>query len=240
MRRQKAIETGRDRLALAKDAGLGRVSLLSVLTGMLVAYGAFVLVAAIAAGILNALGIDPAVFTTNDWREVGVGGGIAVALVLFLSYLFGGYVAGRMARRAGAVNGLFVFLFGVVVAAAVGAAIGTQADTDSILDNLRSLGVPTSGSEWRAIGTVAGLGSLLAMLLGSILGGASGDRWHGKLVARALDPTVGPDAERPDTAGRREPEVDLRDRPSPAVATGESEAKAAPGASADDSRRVSS
>lgn len=239
MRREKAIETGRDRLALAKDAGLGRVSLLSVLTGMLVAYGAFVLVAAIAAGILNAAGIDTAAFTTNDWREVGVGGGIAVALVLFLSYLFGGYVAGRMARRAGAVNGLFVFLFGVVVAAAVGAAIGTQADTDNILDNLRSLGVPTSGSEWQAIGSVAGAGSLLGMLLGSVLGGVSGERWHGKLVARALDPTVGPGAVTPETGDRREPEVDLRDRPAPAVTTGESEARGGTGATTDDGRRIS-
>lgn len=204
---RKTPETPRDRMALVQEAGLGKVSMASVLAGMLVAYGAFALLGAMTAGILNAAGIDTTALTTNDWRRLGVGGGIAAALVLLVSYLFGGYVAGRMARRAGALNGLAVFLFGLLVAVAVGAAISTQTDADNIVDNLRTLGVPTSGSEYGAIGTVAGIGSLLAMLLGSVLGGLAGERWHGKLLARALDPTVGPERaateEAADAEGRR-------------------------------------
>jgi hypothetical protein len=42
------------------------------------------------------------------------------------------------------------------------------------------------------------------MLVGSILGGVSGERWHGKLVARALDPTIGPEHEVAPTEVRSE------------------------------------
>ena len=192
MRRSRAVESRRDRMELATEAGYPKVSLGSVLAGVLVAYGAFAILAAIAGGILNAAGVDTRSLSTNDWREYGIATGAAAAISLFLSYLFGGYVAGRMARRAGALNGALVFLFGILLVAGVAAAIGSQADGDAVLSNLRSMGVPTSGEEYAAIGTFAGLGAIVAMLVGSILGGLSGERWHGKLVARALDPTVGP------------------------------------------------
>jgi hypothetical protein len=178
---------------LATEAGYPKVSLGSVLAGVLVAYGAFAIIAAIAGGILTAAGVDTGSLSSNDWREYSIVSGAAAALSLFLSYLFGGYVAGRMARRAGALNGALVFLFGILLVAGVAAAIGTQADSDAVMSNLRSMGVPTSGDEYAAIGTFAGLGAIVAMLLGSLVGGISGERWHGKLVARALDPTIGPE-----------------------------------------------
>lgn len=192
MRRSRAVESRRDRMELATEAGYSKVSLGSVLAGVLVAYGAFAILAAIAGGILNAVGVDTRSLSTNDWREYGIVTGAAAAISLFLAYLFGGYVAGRMARRAGALNGALVFLFGILLVAGVAAAIGSQADGDAVLSNLRSMGVPTSGEEYAAVGTFAGLGAIIAMLVGALLGGVSGERWHGKLVTRALDPTVGP------------------------------------------------
>lgn len=193
MRRQRTVENRRDRMELATEAGYPKVSFVSVLAGVLVAYGAFAIIAGITGAVLNGLGVDTDALSDNDWRQLGIGTGIAVAASLFLSYLFGGYVAGRMARRGGAMNGLLVFVLGILLAVGVGAAIGTQADGDALLGNLRSIGVPTTGEEYSAIGTVAGLGALAAMLIGAILGGIAGERWHGKLLARALDPTVGPD-----------------------------------------------
>jgi hypothetical protein len=180
-------------MELATDAGYPKVSLGSVLAGVLVAYGAFAVIAAIAGGILTAFGMDVHSLSSNDWREYGVASGAAAALSLFLSYLFGGYVAGRMARRAGALNGALVFLFSLLLVAGVAAAIGTQAGSDAVMSNLRSMGVPTSGSEYAALGTFAGLAAIIAMLLGSVLGGVQGERWHGKLLTRALDPSVGPE-----------------------------------------------
>ena len=180
-------------MELATEAGYPKVSLGSVLAGVLVAYGAFAIIAAIAGGVLTAMGVETESLSSNDWREFSIVSGAVAALSLFLSYLFGGYVAGRMARRAGALNGALVFLFGILLVAGVAAAVGWQADADAVTSNLRSMGVPTSGDEYAAIGTFAGLGAIVAMLIGSILGGISGERWHGKLVARALDPTIGPE-----------------------------------------------
>ncbi|HEX2064364.1 MAG TPA: hypothetical protein VHE80_08080, partial [Acidimicrobiales bacterium] len=126
--------------------------------------------------------------------------------VLLLCYLLGGYVAGRMARRAGATNGFLVFVLGVVVAVGVTGLVNVFTDGDDILANLRNVGVPTSGDEWGDVGTVAGIGSLVAMLVGAVFGGSLGERWHGKLVTRALDPGIGPAAE------ARQAEIDARER----------------------------
>jgi hypothetical protein len=189
-------------MELAHDAGLGRLSLTSILAGMLCAFGSFAVLAAIAGGILTAMGVNDTADISGDWRDVGVGTTVVLAVVLFCSYLFGGYVAGRMARRAGLLNGLLVFALSLLVAAGIGAAVGTQADTEMIMDNLRSVGIPTSADEWAAIGTIAGVVALASMLLGSLVGGTLGERWHGKLLTRAMDPSVG------DTAR----DVDLRDR----------------------------
>jgi hypothetical protein len=184
------VESRRDRAELVADAGMGRVSFGSVLAGTLVAYGAFAVLVAIAAAVVKAMDVNTDL-STREWRQLGVGGGIAVALVLFLSYFYGGYVAGRMARRGGAMNGVMVFFVGLVIAVGVAGLANVFTDADSILRNLRSVGIPTSWNEWRDIGTVAGIGSLVAMFAGSLLGGVRGERWHGKLLARAFDPEVG-------------------------------------------------
>lgn len=195
MRGTTAVETGKDRKVLARDAGMGQVSLISILAGTLVAFATFALLLAVAAGILAAVGVDTAALTSNDWERLGIGGGIVAALVLFLSYFFGGYISGRMARRAGALNGGLVFLTAILIGLVIAVVVGSQADTEAVARDLRVLGVPTSGSEYGDIGTVAGIAAIVAMLLGAILGGLAGERWHGKLAARALSPDVGPEAQ---------------------------------------------
>jgi hypothetical protein len=181
-----AVETRHDRTALAADAGLGRISFGSVLAGTLVAYGAFAVLVAIAAAVMKGGGFD-ADLSADEWRDLGVGGGIALGLVVFLAYFYGGYVAGRMARRSGAMNGLMVFFMGIVVAVGVAGVANLFTDTEDIVANLRRVGVPTTLEEWGDVGTVAGIASLAAMLLGSLIGGMKGERWHGKLAAKAAE-----------------------------------------------------
>lgn len=193
MRRTNAAESGSDRVALAKDAGMGRISLFGVLAGTLVAYGAFLVLAAVVAAVANALNVSDDVATLN-WEELGVTSGLIVAAVLFLSYLFGGYVAGRMARRAGALNGFLVFVLGVLVVVVVSLLVNLATNGDDVVRNFRTAGIPTSGEEWGNAGTVAGIASLVALVLGPVLGGILGERWHAKLVRRAVDPTVGVEA----------------------------------------------
>jgi hypothetical protein len=195
------IETGRDRAALTRQAGIGKLSFISVLAGVLVAYGAFAVLVALAGAAAAALGLTSDL-SANNWAELGVGSAIVAAAVLVVAYLFGGYVAGRMARRAGLLHGLGVFILALVIVALVAAVTATQADTSAIRGNLRSLGIPTTGAEWSDIGTLAGIGSLAAMLVGAVLGGMLGERWHTKLTRRAASPKYGPGREQPATDDR--------------------------------------
>ncbi|MBW3580746.1 MAG: YrzE family protein [Actinobacteria bacterium] len=192
--RTKAVETGRDRKRFARAAGMGQVSLISVLAGTLVAFASFAILLAIVAGVLSAVGIDTEGLTSNDYRELGIGAAVVAGLVLFLSYFFGGYIAGRLARRAGALNGGLVLVVALLIGAVVALVVGTQGDTEALASDLRVIGVPTSGEDYASVATIAGILALVAMLAGSVLGGLTGERWHGKLTSRAFSPDVGPEA----------------------------------------------
>ena len=188
------VENRQDRLTLVEDAGWARLSATSVAAGILVGYGAFVLLAGLTAAVLGALDVDVDL-TGADLGRTGTFGGIVLGLVLFVSWYFGSYCAGRMARRAGVTHGVVVFFIGVLVAVAAGAAVEALGATDDVVAELERLGVPTTAAQWSDIGTVAGIASLVGMLVGCLLGGAAGERWHAKLLARALDPGVGPEAQ---------------------------------------------
>jgi uncharacterized membrane protein len=195
------VETGRDRAALTREAGIGKLSFISVLAGVLVAYGAFAVLAALAAAAAAAIGLNTDL-SANNWAELGVGSAIVAAVVLLLAYLFGGYVAGRMARRAGLLHGVGVFILALVIVALIAVIAATQTDVSAIRGNLRSLGIPTTGAEWGNVGTLAGIGSLVAMLVGALLGGMLGERWHTKLTRRAASSKYGPGGEQPTTDDR--------------------------------------
>jgi hypothetical protein len=96
----------------------------------------------------------------------------------------------------------------------VAAIAASQTDTDALQANLRNLGIPTTGTEWGKVGTVAGIGSLAAMLAGALLGGVLGERWHTKLTRRAGSDKYGPDrADQPAERDRgREAAEDQRRR----------------------------
>ncbi|HEX2119670.1 MAG TPA: TIGR04086 family membrane protein [Acidimicrobiales bacterium] len=218
MRSRTMRETARERRELAADAGFGPFSFTSVLAGVLVGYGAFAVLAGIAAAVLGAVGDDTDL--TGNWEALGTTGGLVVAGLLFLSYLLGGYVAGRMARRNGIAHGFGVLVLGLVIAGVVAALVRESGGVDTMTDNLRSFGIPTTAEEWGDAGTVAGIASLVAMLAGSLLGGALGERWHARLFARAADPNVGAQA-----AASREAE-EARTRANLALARSEGRARA--------------
>ena len=94
-----------------------------------------------------------------------------MAGLLFLSYLFGGYVAGRMARRNGLAHGAGVLVLGLIVVVAPSPRWpGSATDPDTVAGNLRSLGIPTTADEYGQAGTVAGIASLVALVVGSLAG----------------------------------------------------------------------
>jgi hypothetical protein len=173
--------------------GYAAFSLGAVLAGCIVAAGTFGLLLAITSGVLAAVGVDTGTLNPDDWRQIGIGSGIAACVAMFFAYLFGGYVAGRMARRRGALHGFLVFVVNTIAAAAVAGVAGWGLGTSSVMDAMRRNGIPTGWDAWRDVAPWVAAGSLLAMLLGSVVGGRGGERWHRRVAAPA------------------EAEIDLRD-----------------------------
>ena len=168
--------------------------------GVFAAYGALGVCVGILAAVLHPLGVDANDLTTDDWKRLGLGAGVVLAVALLGSYAFGGYTAGRMARRAGLRHGVLVFAIGVAVLVVVAGIAQLEQATSAVRDRLESLGAPTGTSTWLGVGSLTGVIALVGMLVGSLLGGVRGERWHQRLVARALDPDVGPDADLADEA----------------------------------------
>src|SRR5215210_2087112 len=86
----------------------------SAIFGWLAATGMAVLLTALVAGAGTALGLGRNVNNTaptaGDVQTVGLVGGIVLLVIVFIAYLSGGYVAGRMARFNGVRQGIAVWL----------------------------------------------------------------------------------------------------------------------------------
>lgn len=178
--RRTEVDTPREPVLTHIDRARGGVSLWSILSGTLVAFGAFVVIAAIVGSILAGTGITERGINPEDVRAAGIGSAIGLIIAQFLAYLWGGYTAGRMARGSGALNGVLVALTGIVlviilgsVVAAVGPEAGVQAPDPQTF--------PLPLNEMQDIATGAGIGLLVAMFLGAALGGRMGARWHTRL-----------------------------------------------------------
>ncbi|TFV87353.1 hypothetical protein [Blastococcus sp. CT_GayMR16] len=175
---------GRDAVAAQHDR-FGGIKWGAAFFGWLSANGlAVILVALLSAGGLAlglAQGVDSADEAADQANEIGIGGGIAILVVLFLAYLAGGYVAGRMARFDGARQGLAVWLVGlivVIVLAAAGAILGSKYN---VLQDLNLPRIPVDEGTATTAGIITLVAILLVTLLGAVLGGKLGDRYHRKV-----------------------------------------------------------
>jgi VIT1/CCC1 family predicted Fe2+/Mn2+ transporter len=139
---------------------------------------------AVAGFVLVPFGITP------DLSGGQIGASVITALALlgvliFLTFFFGGYVAGRLARFDGGRNGamVLVWMFIVVVILALAAAIFSgflPAGMAQGITNLVDRSVSTAGNLAGAgvVGFVAAAAALLLALLGGSLGGRMGSRYH--------------------------------------------------------------
>jgi MFS family permease len=157
--------------------------------GWLSANGLAVILVALLSAAGVALGLANGVDTAEEAADeavaqvdtVGLGGAIAVLVILFLAYLAGGYVAGRMARFDGARQGLATWLIGLLVVlllAAAGAILGAQYN---VLEDLNLPRIPVQEGEATTAGIVTLVAILLVTLLGAVLGGKLGERYHRKI-----------------------------------------------------------
>ncbi len=149
--------------------------------GWLVAVGVTILLAGILGAAAAAVG-ETADLTGEDLEgRLGVGALVILMVVLLVGYGCGGYVAGRMSRFDGARQGLAVWMLGLVVTAVavgLGALFGSQYDA---LDRVDLPRVPYSDGELTAGGVLAGAFALVITLVGALIGGAVGHRYHDRV-----------------------------------------------------------
>jgi MFS family permease len=181
---------GRDAVA-AQHARFGGIKWGAAFFGWLTANGLAVILVAILSAAGVALGLANNVDTADEAAQkaqtLGIGGGIAVLVVLFLAYLAGGYVAGRMARFDGARQGLAVWVIGLIVVlvlAAAGAILGSQYN---VLQQLNLPRIPIDEGTATTAGIITLVAILLVTLLGAVLGGKLGDRFHRKVDRAGFD-----------------------------------------------------
>ncbi|MGB3184649.1 MAG: hypothetical protein WBG36_03995 [Ornithinimicrobium sp.] len=118
----------------------------------------------------------------EDPQSAGwIGGGILLAVIL-LAYICGGFVAGRMARFDGGRQGLAVWLWTILMAAivtAVGLSIGERLDVTEQLSGLPT--IPIEEGDRTLAAAITGAAVLAVALIGALLGGTMGMRFHRKV-----------------------------------------------------------
>ncbi|WP_116453509.1 hypothetical protein [Blastococcus litoris] len=159
--------------------------------GWLSANGLAVLLVALLSAAGVAIGLTQGVPSTDEAVQqadtISIVGGIVLLVILFLAYLAGGYVAGRMARFDGARQGIAVWVIGllvVVLLAVLGLVFGSQYNVLQELDLPR---IPIDEGTATTGGIIALVAVLLVTLLGAVLGGTLGDRYHRKVDRAGFD-----------------------------------------------------
>src|SRR3954470_5851080 len=180
-------------VAREKDA-YGGIKVGSAFFGWLTATGTAVLLPALLAAAGAAVGLSTGTSVTSatnqatqDPKTVGIAGGIALLVILFLSYYCGGYVAGRMARFNGMKQGIAVWLWAVVIAivvAVLGAVAGSKFDVLAKLNSFPR--IPVNEGTLSTGGIIALVVVAVASLVGAILGGLAGMRFHRKVDRAGL------------------------------------------------------
>jgi hypothetical protein len=161
----------------------GGFSWLSTLAGWLSAAG----LTAILTGILSAAGAALALnevgseVSGSEADTIGLAGGIALLVALAIGYLFGGYVAGRMARFDGARQGVGVWLWGILIALVVAALAAIGGSKYNVLDALNLPRLPVDSGTLTTGGLVALVASFVVTLGAAIMGGKMGERFHKKV-----------------------------------------------------------
>ena len=194
--RDRVSSLGLDREAVLRreKERYGGVRVGAAFFGFLAATGTGVLITALFTGAGAAAGAATNTSTgeavdeaTRNVTTVGVAGAIGLFVVLFLAYYCGGYVAGRMARFSGIQQGVAVWIIGVVVAvgvAVLGAVTGQHYDLLGTLNNFPKISV--NGSTLTGGAITAVLLAAVVSLIGAVLGGLAGMRYHRKIDRAGL------------------------------------------------------
>ncbi|MDP8957928.1 MAG: TIGR04086 family membrane protein [Actinomycetota bacterium] len=202
---ERSTGTAREAGVRAARERFGGLDVPASLLGMLVAVAMTILLGGLLAAVLGTIAFQIGIEATQE--EITIGGLVAGLVTLFIAFVVGGYAAGRMARYNGALNGVMTavwMLLLMAIFAVLGFWIGSQYNV------FLAVNLPT----WLTTSTVetdntqaalSGVGAILLTLLGGLVGGILGERYH-----RAADVTI---AEVP---AHRPPDYVAEEAPAPA------------------------
>ncbi|WP_375433553.1 hypothetical protein [uncultured Friedmanniella sp.] len=158
--------------------------------GWLTATGMAVLLTGLIAAGATALGTKGIFNTATDAeniRTVGLVSGIVLLVVVLIAYVAGGYVAARMARFSGLKQGLGVWLWAVIFTIVI-AVIGFFAgNTSALMSRVSGLRLPVSTGSLTGGTIVAVVAIALIALVGALLGGLAGMRYHRRVDRASFD-----------------------------------------------------
>lgn len=180
-----------NQVVAAQRARYGGVKWGSAFFGWLSATGLAVLLigALVAAGVSVGLTeAEPAaVETAEEATAIGTAGTVAVLVVVFLAYLAGGYVAGRMARFHGTRQGIAVWLVGLLAVLVLGVAALVGGSRYNLLQRLDLPRIPVDEGTVSTAAVVALVAVVVTSLVGAMLGGRLGTRFHRRVDRTDVD-----------------------------------------------------
>lgn len=183
---------------VAEKERFGGVKFGSAFFGWLTALGAVVFLTAVVGAVGAAFGLETgtsieeaADAASENPDTVGIVGAVVLAVLLFVAYLAGGYVAGRMARFSGALQGLAVWLWGIVIALVVALLTmlaGSRWDIFAEVEGFPRF--PITEDTATTTGIVTAIVAAAITLGGALLGGVLGMRYHRRVDSVGLDEDV--------------------------------------------------
>ena len=166
----------------------GPVRIDAWLSTLLAALALLALLGGLIAAAIGAIGYQTGLEDRTE--EVSVASLIGGLATLLLAFVIGGWAAARIARYDGPRNGVMTGIWTIVLAALVS---GLAAWLGAEYDVLRNVDLPQwfSRDALTTGGIISALTAIAAMLLGGLLGGIWGERYHRRADATIADTRPG-------------------------------------------------
>lgn len=170
----------------------GKADFLAAIVGMFAALGTLVFLGALFGAGAASIDFQMNMLTDEGvLDEASIIGLIVAAIVVFASFLVGGFAAGRMSRYNGGMNGLGTGLWAlllITVFAALGAWVGAEYNAFSTA-NLPNWVAQIDVDDLTTAAVIGSVVLIASMLLGGYIGGRLGELYHQRVDAAIVEET---------------------------------------------------